>query len=310
MRVNSRIESNRSIVSSDCLEKLPSVGSWRHLSAIHQTIGYQHWSSKTSLHQQSGGPRNTRGIFIMSKSPVAIVTGASRGLGAAIAKRLARDGHAVVVNYVGSADEAAAVVEGIAEAGGEAIAVKADVSDPAGARRLFEEAVAAFGGVDILVNNAGVMPPDLPPLAKTDDQTFDRLFAVNVKGSFNTMREASTVLRSGGHIVNFSTSVIGLALPGYAVYGATKAAIETMTNILAKELRGKNITVNAVAPGPTATTLFLNGKTPEVIERMSKMAPLERLGKPEDIANVVSMLVSSGASWVNGQTLRVNGGVV
>lgn len=246
----------------------------------------------------------------MNTSPVAIVTGASRGIGAAIATRLARDGHAVVVNYAGNAAEAAKVVDAITAAGGRALAVQADVADPAAVRRLFDEAIAAFGQVDVLVNNAGIMPPALPMLADTDDRTFDALFSVNVKGSFNTMREAATRLRSGGHIVNFSTSVIGLALPGYAVYAATKGAIEVMTNILAKELRGRHITVNAVAPGPTATALFLDGKTPELIERMAKMAPLERLGQPEDIANTVAMLVGQDAGWVNGQTLRANGGLV
>ena len=245
-----------------------------------------------------------------SSSPVAIVTGASRGIGAAIAQRLAADGHAVVVNYAGSAAEAQQVVAAIVEGGGRAVAVQGDVSKPADATRLFDEAIAAFGGVDVLVNNAGVMASDLPHLVDTDDAAFDRLFSVNVKGSFNTMREAAKRLRHGGHIINFSTSVIGLALPGYAVYAATKSAIETMTPILAKELRGKNITVNAVAPGPTATNLFLNGKTPEQVERLAKMAPLERLGQPEDIAAMVSVLAGPQGAWVNGQTVRVNGGIV
>jgi 3-oxoacyl-[acyl-carrier protein] reductase len=241
---------------------------------------------------------------------VAIVTGASRGIGAAIAQRLAKDGYAVVVNYAGNAAEADKVVAAIAADGGTAVAIQADVADPAAVRALFDGAIAQLGGVDVLVNNAGIMPPALPHLADTDDQTFDRLFAVNVKGSFNTMREAAAKLRHGGRIINFSTSVIGLAMPGYAVYAATKGAIEVMTNILAKELRGKNITVNAVAPGPTATALFLDGKTPEVIERMSKMAPLERLGQPEDIAAAVSMLAGADGGWINGQTLRANGGLV
>jgi 3-oxoacyl-[acyl-carrier protein] reductase len=161
----------------------------------------------------------------------------------------------------------------------------------------------------VLVNNAGIMPPNLPMLADTDDTTFDRLIAVNLKGSFNTMRAAATRLQQGGRIVNFSTSVIGLAMPGYAVYAATKGAIEVMTNIFAKELRGKQITVNAVAPGPTATALFLNGKTPELIDRLSKAAPLERLGSPDDIAKAVVFLAAPG-SWINGQTLRANGGLV
>jgi len=245
-----------------------------------------------------------------SSAPVAIVTGASRGIGAAIAQRLAADGHAVVVNYAGSRAESEQVVAAIVERGGRAIAVQANVGDAGAAQRLFDAATEAFGGVDILVNNAGVMANELPHLADTSDAAFDRLFDINVKGSFLTMREAAKRLRPGGHIINFSTSVIGMALPGYAVYAATKAAIETMTNILAKELRGRNITVNAVAPGPTATALFLDGKTPERVEQLAKMAPLERLGQPEDIANVVALLAGPQGAWINGQTIRANGGIV
>jgi len=240
---------------------------------------------------------------------VAIVTGASRGIGAAIARQLAQDGYAVTVNYAGNATEAQAVVDSIGSAGGRAIAVQADVADAAAVESLFAQTIAAFGRVDVLINNAGIMPAQLPLLADTDDATFDRLIAVNLKGSFNTMRAAARQLQNGGRIVNFSTSVIGLALPGYSIYAATKAAIETMTNIFAKELRGKQITVNAIAPGPTATALFLDGKTPEVVERMSKMAPLERLGEPQDIARAVAFLAAPG-NWVNGQTVRANGGLV
>src|SRR5450830_495087 len=240
---------------------------------------------------------------------VAIVTGASRGIGAEIAKQLGLDGYAVVVNYAGNAAEAQNVVDAILANQGQAIAVQADVADSKAVDAMFEQAIAAFGRVDVLVNNAGIMPPKLPMLADTDDATFDRLIAVNLKGSFNTMRAAATRLQQGGRIVNFSTSVIGLALPGYAVYAATKGAIEVMTNIFAKELRGKQISVNAVAPGPTATALFLDGKTPETIERMSKMAPLERLGSPEDIARAVAFLAAPDG-WVNGQTIRANGGLL
>lgn len=241
---------------------------------------------------------------------VAIVTGASRGIGAAIALQLAGDGYAVVVNYSGNANEAEKVVEQITRVHGRAIAVKADVADQAAVERMFEQAIASFGRVDVLVNNAGIMPSSMPTLAATDEATYDRLFAVNVKGSYNTMRAAARRMQDGGRIVNFSTSVIGLALPGYAIYAATKAAIETMTNIVAKEMRGRGITVNAIAPGPTATDLFLTGKTPEMVERLAKAAPLERLGTPDDIARAVGFLVSPAGGWINGQTLRANGGLV
>lgn len=246
----------------------------------------------------------------MSEKKVAIVTGASRGIGAAVAQRLARDGYAVIVNYAGNARAADAVVQAIEAAGGAASAVQADVSIPAAAKKLFDEAIRLYGRVDALVNNAGIMPPQMPQLKDTDDATFDRLIAVNLKGSFNTLREAATRLQSGGRIVNFSTSLVGTALPGYSAYVATKAGIESITQILSKELRGRNITVNAVAPGPTATDLFLDGKTPELIDRLAKMNPLERLGTPEDIAGAVSFLFGPDGAWINGQTLRANGGMV
>lgn len=191
---------------------------------------------------------------------------------------------------------------------GQAIAVQADVGDPAAVARLFDAAEAAFGGVDVLVNNAGIMK--LAPLADSDDALFDTQVAVNLKGAFNTLREAARRLRNGGRIVNLSSSVVGLKPETYGVYTATKAAVEAMTGILSKELRGRSITVNAVAPGPTATDLFLNGKSAELIERMSKMNPLERLGTPSDIANAISFLVGPDGGWINGQVLRSNGGMV
>ncbi|WP_457095473.1 SDR family oxidoreductase [Lysobacter sp. P5_B9] len=239
---------------------------------------------------------------------VAIVTGASRGIGAAIAERLAKDGHAVAVNYAGNRREADQVFERIAAAGGEAIALQADVSDPAAVQRLFEAVESRFGGVDVLVNNAGIMK--LAPLADSDDALFDSQVAINLKGTFNTVRQAARRLRDGGRIVNLSTSVVGLKLETYGVYAATKAAVETLTAVLSKELRGRSITVNAVAPGPTATDLFLNGKSPELIDRMAKMNPLERLGTPGDIANVVAFLAGADGGWINGQVLRANGGMV
>lgn len=239
---------------------------------------------------------------------VAIVTGASRGIGAAIAERLAQDGYTVLINYSRADEEAEALVRKIQQAGGNALSAKGDISDPASVAQLFAKAETAFGGVDVLVNNAGIM--SLSAIADSDDEHFDRQFAINLKGSFNGMREAAKRLRKGGRIVNFSTSVVGLKLEKYAVYAATKAAVETMTAILAKELRGRNITVNAVAPGPTATDLFLNGKSAELIEKMAKMAPLERLGTPEDIAAAVAFLVSKDGGWINGQVLRANGGLI
>ncbi len=243
-----------------------------------------------------------------SSRPVAIVTGASRGIGAAIAERLASDGFNVVVNYAGSSAEAEALVGKIEQAGGHAIAAQADVSDAAAVERMFDAAEAAFGGVDVLVNNAGIMK--LAPLADSDDALFDSQIAINLKGTFNTLRQAARRLRNGGRIINLSTSVVGLKLENYAVYAATKAAVETLTAILSKEVRGRSITVNAVAPGPTATALFLNGKSPELIERMSKMNPLERLGTPDDIASAVAFLAGPDGSWINGQVLRANGGMV
>jgi len=239
---------------------------------------------------------------------VAIVTGASRGIGAAVAERLAADGFAVVVNYAASAGPAEALVRAIEARGQTALAAKADVSDAGAVRGMFEATEKAFGGVDVLVNNAGIMK--LAKVADCDDAAFDEQIAINLKGTFNGMREAARRLRDGGRIINFSTSVVGTKLETYSVYAATKAAVETMTAILSKELRGRHITVNAVAPGPVSTELFLTGKSPELVERMAKMPPLERLGTTEDIASVVSFLAGPDGGWVNGQVLRANGGLV
>jgi 3-oxoacyl-[acyl-carrier protein] reductase len=239
---------------------------------------------------------------------VAIVTGGSRGIGAAIAERLAGDGFTVVINYAGGTAEAEALAAKIEQAGGRAVTAQADVSDPAAVSRMFDMAEAAFGGVDVLVNNAGVMR--LTPLADSDDALFDSHIAINLKGTFNTLREAARRLLNGGRIINLSSSQAGLLYPGYGIYAATKAAVEAMTHVLSKELRGRNITVNAVAPGPTATKLFLQGKSKEAIEQLAKLAPLERIGEPADIAATVSFLAGPDGSWINGQVLRPNGGII
>jgi 3-oxoacyl-[acyl-carrier protein] reductase len=238
----------------------------------------------------------------------AIVTGASRGIGAAIAQRLAADGFTVVVNFAGATDEAEAQVADIRQAGGSASAVQADVTDARAVRAMFDVAEKAHGGVDVVVNNAGIM--QLVSIAEADDALFDRHVAVNLKGIFNGMREAARRLRGGGRIISLSSSVVGLYQATYGIYAATKGAVEALTHVLANEMRGRNITVNAVAPGPTATELFLHGKPPAVIDRLSKLAPLERLGEPADIAAVVSFLAGPDGAWVNGQVIRANGGVV
>ncbi|GAB3668275.1 SDR family oxidoreductase [Ramlibacter alkalitolerans] len=239
---------------------------------------------------------------------VALVTGSSRGIGAAIVTRLASDGFTVVVNYAGRAADAEALAARLAQAGASTLALQADVSDPRAVTAMFDRAEAAFGGVDVLVNNAGIMR--LATMAASDDTLIERQLAVNLKGSIHTMREAARRLRSGGRIVNLSSSVVGLYQPTYGVYAATKAGVEAMTRVLAKELRGRNITVNAVAPGPTATELLLDGKPEAVVQQLAMLAPLERLGQPQDIANVVAFLAGPDGAWINGQVLRANGGIV
>jgi 3-oxoacyl-[acyl-carrier protein] reductase len=239
---------------------------------------------------------------------VALITGGSRGIGAAVARRLARDGFITVINYSGDAASAEALAREIEKAGGRSLTAKADVSDAKDVRRMFESAEAAFGGIDVLINSAGIMT--LGPIGRFEDAAFDRLIAVNLKGTFNTLREAANRLRPGGRIVNFSSSVVGLYQPNYAIYAATKAAVEAMTHVYVKELRGRNITVNTVAPGPVATDLFLKANTPESVERLTHLSPLERLGQPEDIANVIAFLVGPEGGWINGQVLRANGGVI
>lgn len=245
---------------------------------------------------------------IQAPARSAIVTGSSRGIGAAIVQRLARDGVAVVVNYAGDASPANAIVATITQGGGRAIAVKADVADARQVDAMFDAATSAFGGVDILVNSAGIMK--LARIADSDDALIDRHLAINLKGTINLLRAAAANLRHGGRVVNFSSSVVGLYQETYGVYAATKAAVEALTHIFAKEMRGRDITVNAVAPGPTATHLFLDGKDEATVKKIAGMAPLGRLGEPDDIANVVAFLASTEGGWINGQVVRVNGGVI
>jgi 3-oxoacyl-[acyl-carrier protein] reductase len=237
---------------------------------------------------------------------VAIVTGGSRGIGRAVSERLAADGQHVVIVYAGNETEAEKTVAAIAAAGGSAVAIQADVADETAVRAAFDLAEQRYGGIDVVVNVAGIML--LAPVVDLGLDDFDRMHRTNVRGTFVVDGEATRRLRPGGAIINFSTSVTRLQLPTYAAYAASKAAVEAIVPILAKELRGRDITVNAVAPGPTATALFLDGKDEATIERMAKQNPMERLGRPEDIAEVVSSLAGP-ARWINGQTIYVNGGV-
>jgi len=236
----------------------------------------------------------------------AIVTGASGGIGGAVAKRLARDGFGVVLSYAGKAAKAEEAVAGIRAAGGRAIAVSADVADPKDVDRLFKQTLEQFGTIDVVVNCAGIMP--LRPIAEGDLQLFDKVIATNLRGSFVVLAQAARQTSAGGRIIMFSSSVIAKAFPTYGPYIASKAGVEGLVHVLANELRGRNITVNAVAPGPVATELFLAGKSDAQIEQLSKRPPLERLGQPDDIAGVVSFLAGPAGGWVNGQVLRANGG--
>jgi 3-oxoacyl-[acyl-carrier protein] reductase len=242
-----------------------------------------------------------------SEKRVAIVTGGSRGIGQAIAQRLAADGMAVAVIYASNDTEAAATVEAITTAGGTAMAVRADVADEAEVTSAFDEVESALGGIDVVVNSAGIMI--LRPLADFDLGDLDRMHRTNIRGTFVVNQQAARRVRPGGAIVNLSTSVKLLALPTYSAYAASKGAVDAISLVLAKELRGRDITVNAIAPGPTATALFLRGKDEQTIQRLAALNPMERLGTPEEIAEVASLLAGRGR-WINGQTVYVNGGMV
>ena len=241
-----------------------------------------------------------------NESKVAIVTGGSRGIGRAIAQRLAQDGFAVAVNYAGNTAAAEDVVDGIQRAGGDAIAIQGDVGKAEDVARLFRTTVETWDRVDVVVNSAGIMPN--VTIAAADPDTFDRVIATNLRGAFLVLREAANTLGAGGRIIALSTSVIARSLPTYGPYIASKAAVEGLVHVLANELRGRDITVNAIAPGPVATELFLHGKSDEQIAQLGQLAPLGRLGTPEDIARAVSFLAGPDGAWVNSQVLRVNGG--
>src|SRR6266851_1519179 len=241
-----------------------------------------------------------------SATKSAIVTGASGGIGGSIAKRLAKDRFAVVVNYAGKPAPAQAVVADIKAAGGQGIAVQADVANAEDVERLFKESMAAFGRPDVVVHCAGIMP--LFPIASGDVAAFDKVIATNLRGTFLVFAQAAQHVLDGGRIMAFSSSVLAKSFPTYGAYIASKAGVEGLVHVLANELRGRNISVNAIAPGPVATELFLKGKSEEQIAEISKMAPLERIGQPVDIANVVSFLAGPDGGWVNSQVLRANGG--
>ncbi|MDN4600063.1 SDR family oxidoreductase [Paenibacillus sp. F6_3S_P_1C] len=239
---------------------------------------------------------------------VAIVTGSSRGIGRAIAEQLAELGADVVINYASSPDKAEQVADIARQKGVRAIIVQADLARKDDVERLFSQTMSELGKVDILINNAGIMKTT--PLADVTEEEFDQQFAINVKGTFFACQQALKHMEDQGRIVNFSTSVTGQMFPGYSVYAGTKGAVEQITRQLAKEFGSRQITINAVAPGPVNTELFSAGKTEQQLEGMRKMNAFGRLGEPEDIANVISFLVSAESQWVTGQTLRANGGFI
>lgn len=237
---------------------------------------------------------------------VILVTGSSKGIGAAVAKKLATAGAKVIVNYSGSQADADAVVESIIKAGGSAIAIQADVSKAEQVKELFDKTIAVYGKIDVLVNNAGIMITK--PIKDTSDEDFTRQFDINVRGVFNTLREAAVKLADNGSIINFSTTVNRLMLPTYGIYVATKAAVEQLTRVFSKEI-GRGINVNSISPGPTNTELLIKGKPQETIDRLASMNPFGRIGEPDDIADVVVFLASDAAKWINAQNIGVNGGM-
>jgi 3-oxoacyl-[acyl-carrier protein] reductase len=245
-------------------------------------------------------------IMSSLKNKVILITGASKGMGALMAQKMAEAGAKVIVNYVGGKAEADKVVEGIKKSGGDAIAVQADVSKSVDVKALFDDAIAWYGKVDVLVNNAGIMHTKL--IKDSTDEDFTQHFDVNVRGTFNTLREAATRLADNGTVINFSSSVNRLMLPTYAIYSSTKAAVEQMARVFAKEV-GRGININCVAPGPTNTELFIKGKTKEMIDRLASLSAFNRIGEPIDTVRVVLFLASDDAKWISAQTIGVNGGM-
>ncbi|MEJ2903585.1 SDR family oxidoreductase [Pedobacter panaciterrae] len=241
------------------------------------------------------------------KEKVILITGASRGIGASIAHKLASAGAKVIVNYAGGRAAAEQTVNDIIQQGGDAIAIQADVSNAAAVKAMFDTAIDHYGRIDVLVNNAGIMINKL--LKDTTDEDFALQFDINVKGTFNTMREAATRLSDNGSIINFSTSVNRIMLPTYSTYVATKAAVEQLTRVFSKEVGGRGINVNSISPGPTNTELFTKGKPQEVIDRLASLSAFNRIGEPEDIAQVVTFLAGDEAKWITAQNIGVNGGM-
>lgn len=247
-------------------------------------------------------------IDLPTSTRVAVVTGGSRGIGRAVVGRMARAGYDVLVGYAGSAEAAGEAVTEVQNAGGRGLAVQADVADERAVAALFDRAEATFGGIDVVVHAAGKLA--LSTVADLDLAVLDDLHRTNIRGSFVVAQQAARRLRPGGSLVLFSTSVVGLAFPTYGAYTASKGAVEALTMILAREMRGHDVTVNAVAPGPTATDLFLDGKDEATIARLAAQPPLERLGTPDDVAEVAAFLASPAGHWINGQVIRPNGGII
>ena len=237
---------------------------------------------------------------------VALVTGGSGGIGRVVSLRLAKDGFIVVLNYAGNADKAEQVANEIKSADGQTLTIQADVSNEPDVERMFKQIIDTFGRIDVVVHTAGIMP--VSTIAETDLTVFDRVIATNLRGTFIVLKHSAKNVSAGGRIMAFSSSVLAKSFPTYGPYIASKAGVEGLVHVLTNELRGRNITVNAVAPGPIPTELFLKGKSEERIDEFRKMSPLERLGQPEDIAGVVSFLAGPDGGWVNGQVVRANGG--